>query len=256
MTNSLELWAVTLLSVTLLSILSFVGLLALSRKRSSLDALIPHLVALAAGTLLGSAMLHLLPRAIDELGSGLPLFLLLAGSFVLFFALEKFLWAHHHGEEEFADHNHGPKPVVAMNLIGDGLHNFMDGVMIAASFQVDIAVGAAATLAVAIHEIPQEIGDFGVLIHGGLSVRRALFLNFLSATMAILGAVVSLLAGSQSEMFVAYLLPVAAANFLYIAAADLIPELHRERGGRKALIQVALVVLGVLLMLAVRLLAE
>ena len=151
--------------------------------------------------------------------------------------------------------SHGPHPVVAMNLIGDGLHNFIDGVMIAASFQVDISVGLAATLAVAIHEIPQEIGDFGVLVKGGLTVRRALFLNFLSATMAILGAVLSLVIGSQFETFVAYLLPIAAANFLYIAAADLIPELHRERGRRKALIQVGLVVLGVLLMLGVRLAA-
>ena len=255
MTDPIELWAVTLSSVALLSLLSFVGLLALSRNRRGLDAAIPHLVALAAGSLLGTALLHVLPRAIDELGTGLPLFLLLTGSFVVFFALEKFLWAHHHGEEEFEEHDHGPKPVVLMNLIGDGLHNFVDGVMVAASFQVDISVGAAA-LAVAIHEIPQEIGDFGVLIHGGLSVKRALFLNFLSATMAILGAVVSLAVGAESQTFVAYLLPVAAANFLYIAAADLIPELHRERGGKKAVVQVALVVLGVLLMLGVKLLAE
>jgi zinc and cadmium transporter len=255
LTDPIELWVVTLSSVALLSLLSFVGLLALARNRSGLDALIPHLVALAAGSLLGTALLHVLPRAIDELGTGLPLFLLLTGSFVAFFALEKFLWTHHHGEE-LEEHDHGPKPVVLMNLIGDGLHNFVDGIMIAASFQVDLSVGAAATLAVAIHEIPQEIGDFGVLIHGGLSVKRALFLNFLSATMAILGAVVSLAVGAESQTFVAYLLPVAAANFLYIAAADLIPELHRERGGRKALIQVALVILGVLLMLAVRLLAE
>lgn len=256
MTDPIELWAVTLSSVALLSLLSFVGLLALSRNRRGLDALIPHLVALAAGSLLGTALLHVLPRAIDELGTGLPLFLLLTGSFVVFFALEKFLWAHHHGEEQFDGHGHGPKPVVLMNLIGDGLHNFVDGVMVAASFQVDLSVGAAATLAVAIHEIPQEIGDFGVLIHGGLSVKRALFLNFLSATMAILGAVVSLIVGAESQQFVAYLLPVAAANFLYIAAADLIPELHRERGAKKAVVQVALVVLGVLLMLGVKLLAE
>lgn len=255
MTETLQLWVVTLSSVAGLSILSFVGLLALSRRKSGLDALIPHMVALAAGSLLGSALLHLLPRAIEELGAELPLFLLLTGSFIVFFALEKFLWAHHHGEEEYSAESHSPHHVVAMNLIGDGLHNFVDGVMIAASFQVDVSVGLAATLAVAIHEIPQEIGDFGVLVNGGLTVRRALFLNFLSATMAILGAVLSLVIGSQSEMFVAYLLPIAAANFLYIAAADLIPELHRERGRRKALIQVGLVFLGVLLMLGVRLAA-
>ena len=248
-----RLWGITLASVALLSLLSFVGLFAVSRRKQALDKVIPHLVALAAGSLLGSAMLHLLPQAIEALGAGLPLFLLLTGSFLVFFALEKFLWAHQHGEEEYEEEPHGPQPVVAMNLIGDGLHNFVDGIMVAASFQVDIGVGAAAALAVAIHEIPQEIGDLAVLIHGGLTVRRALFLNFLSATMAILGAIVSLTIGLRSETFVAYILPVAAANFLYIAAADLIPELHRERGGKKAVIQVALVVLGVLLMLAVRL---
>ena len=126
MTDPIELWAVTLSSVALLSVLSFVGLLALSRNRTGLDALIPHLVALAAGSLLGTALLHVLPRAIDELGTGLPLFVLLTGSFVVFFALEKFLWTHHHGEEEFDEHDHGPKPVIVMNLIGDGLRDMLD----------------------------------------------------------------------------------------------------------------------------------
>ena len=275
-----ELWTYTLLSVLLVSVVSLVGLLALSQDAARLRRLQLYLVSLAAGSLLGGAFIHLLPEAVDRIGTGLPFSLYLLGGFFGFFVLEKFLWHHHHGTEhaespgephrahaaelEFGtagrDEEAGPEarthPIVTMVLFGDGVHNFLDGMVIAAAYLADPGVGLVTTLAVVLHEVPQEIGDFGVLLHGGLSVRKAILFNFLSATSAILGAVLVLWIGTEVRGLEAALLTVSAASFIYIAAADLIPELHRSREPRQALPQVLMIGLGLGLMVLVKVLRE
>lgn len=232
-----------LVSVLLVSAISLVGLLALSRRHDVLARRLPLLVSLAAGVLLGGAVLHLLPEAVEALGPSLWLPGLFLVGFLGFFVLERYLWFHHHGPASGAldpriPHRPGhglaedcpdPHPVVIMNLVGDGVHNLIDGMAIGAAYLVDPAAGLATTLAIALHEIPQEIGDFAVLVQGGLSVRRALLLNLASALVAVVGTVVALVVGGAVDGFSAALLPVTAGSFLYIAAADLIPEIHRHR---------------------------
>jgi zinc and cadmium transporter len=260
MANTPLLWAYTLLSVLLVSLVSLVGLFALSQDPGRLRRLQLYLVSLAAGSLLGGAVLHLLPEAVDRLGTGMPFSLYLLAGFFGFFLLEKLLWFHHHGtahagEEAGAGAEKGRRaahPVVAMILLGDGVHNFLDGMVIAAAYLVHPGVGLVTTLAVVLHEVPQEIGDFGILVHGGLSVRRAVFLNFLSATTSILGAVLTLWIGSRVEGLQGPLITITAASFIYIAAADLIPELHRTREPRQSLMQVLMIGLGLGLMIVAR----
>ena len=236
------------------------------------------MVSLAAGSLLGGAFIHLLPEAVERLGTG-PLFsVYLLGGFFGFFVLEKFLWHHHHGTEHaepvgerHREHAHaaeevigpvpeaGPEarthPVVTMVLLGDGVHNLLDGMVIAAAYLADPGVGVVATIAVLLHEVPQELGDFGVLVHGGLSPRRALLFNFLSGTAAILGAILVLWIGSRIAGLEAALITISAASFIYIAAADLIPELHRSREPKHALPQVLMIGLGLGLMALARAIA-
>ncbi len=272
-------WAYTLASVLVVSLVSLIGLLALSQDAARLRRFQLYLVSLAAGSLLGGAVLHLLPEAVDRLGTGLPFSLLLLGGFFGFFVLEKFLWHHHHGTEHAESagerhrvHSHDPMaerpvdeeagpearphPIVTMVLLGDGVHNFLDGMVIAAAYLADPTVGMVTTLAVVLHEVPQEIGDFGVLLHGGLSARQAVLFNFLSASTAILGAALVLLIGGRIQGLEAPLLTISAASFIYIAAADLIPELHRSREPRQALPQLLMITLGLGLMVLVHFLRE
>ena len=135
-----------------------------------------------------------------------------------------------------------------MNLIGDAVHNFIDGLIIVAGYLVSIPVGIATSLAVIFHEIPQEIGDFGVLIHGGYSKGKALFFNFIVSLTAVLGAIIALIMNNYFENITMFLLPFAAGGFIYIAGADLIPELHREVKIKKSLLQLVSIVLGIAVM--------
>ncbi len=256
------------ISVLIVSFISLVGLVTLSRDPVVLRRRLPILVSLAAGFLIGGATLHLLPEAIEELGTGLDLPLLFLAGFLSFFLLERYLWFHHHGvvsplENPDADPHrpgHGladecaqPHPVVIMNLVGDAAHNLIDGMVIGAAYLIDPATGLATTVAIALHEIPQEIGDFAVLVHGGLTVRRALVLNLASALVAVVGVAVALTVGQRVEGFSAALLPVTAGSFIYIAAVDLIPEIHRHRDRSRAAAQAIALFSGVGMMLLLRL---
>lgn len=238
-------WIYTLTSVTLVSLLSLIGVFTLLVKKELIKKISVILVGFAAGALFGDAFLHLLPEAFEKLGtdSQVPLFVL--GGILFFFILEKFLhWRHCHLPES-KEHHH---PLVTMNLVGDAVHNLIDGLIIGATYRVSLSVGLATTLAIILHEIPQEIGDFGVLIHGGLSAKKALFFNFLSALIAVFGSVFSLLIGSHAENCVILLLPLAAGGFIYIAGSDLIPELKHESDLMSSLKQLAAIVSGVVLM--------
>ena len=206
-----------------------------------------YLISFSAGALFGDAFIHLLPEVVESHGFSLIISLSILTGIVLFFILEKIIhWQHCHLPIT-EEHVH---PFAYMNLIGDALHNFIDGVIIAASYVVSIPAGIATTLAVALHEIPQEIGDFGVLIHGGFSRSKALVLNFISALAAVLGAVLALWAAAFVERIELFLVPIAVGGFIYIAGSDLIPELHKETILRRSILQVLAFLLGIGVMTA------
>ncbi|MFA7302553.1 MAG: ZIP family metal transporter [Candidatus Paceibacterota bacterium] len=237
----------TLTSVVLVSFISFVGVLTLVLKRDALNKSVFVLVSLAVGALLGDVFVHIIPEAYEALGDPTLISMLLIGGILIFFVLEKILHWHHHTKEHAEEH---PHPVGNMVLMGDGVHNFIDGLIIAASYLVSTEVGMATTIAVILHEIPQEIGNFGVLIHAGYSTTKALWYNFLSALTAVAGAVVALTLGSVTEQFALWLLPLTAGGFIYIALSDLIPELHKDQRVSQGVVQVAAIIIGVLTMTA------
>jgi zinc and cadmium transporter len=194
------------------------------------------------GGLFGDAFIHLLPESFQELGTNLSVSLYVISGILIFFVLEKFLrWRHCHIPTS-EEHMH---PLATINLVGDAVHNLIDGMLVGASYMVSLPIGIATTLAVIMHEIPQEVGDFGVLIHAGLSVKKALALNFLSALTAMLGVILAIVMGSEIEGFSLSLLPIAAGGFLYIAGSDLIPELHHEVKVSRSLLQFVMILLGV-----------
>ena len=216
-------------------------------KKEKLERMTLFLVSFAVGGLFGDAFIHLLPESYESLGIRLTTSLYIIAGILIFFILEKFIrWRHCHIP---ASDHHVP-PVVALNLIGDGVHNLIDGIIIGASFSASVPLGIATTLAVILHEIPQEIGDFGVLIHGGLTVKKALLFNFLSALTALAGVLISLLIGQYLKNYTLILIPITAGGFLYIAGSDLIPELHHGCDIKisTAVGQFAAIVLGILIM--------
>jgi zinc and cadmium transporter len=234
-----------LVSTFTISLLAFVGILTFILKEKWLNKLLLILVALSSGALIGGAFLHLLPEAIEELGAGLDVFLVLLLGFCLFFILEQFLhWQHQHRPA-----NQEIKPFSYLILVSDGVHNFVDGVVIAASFIISFPVGVSTTIAIALHEIPQELGDFGALVYGGLSKNRALVYNYLSAILAIAGGVIGYFASTIIESYTTYLLPFAAGNFIYIAAADLIPEIKHQESMRRSILHFCIFLVGIGIML-------
>ncbi len=224
-----------LTSVVIVSVVSFVGAVALALGPARVRGVVPFLVAISAGALLGDAFLHLLPEAAEQHGGfGGAVAWCTLGGVLFFFLVESVIHWHHHGDDmEAHAHGHGNVSSLAwMNLLGDGLHNFVDGILIAGTWMVSPEAGLATTVAVALHEIPQEFGDFGVLLHAGLPVKKALLLNAASASLAILGAALILVAGSELGIE-PYLGPIAAGGFIYVACADLVPELHKRARGRQ-----------------------
>lgn len=214
--------------------------------------LLPHLISLATGTLLGAAFLGLLPEALDSVardGAHWVTLSVLAG-LVFFFLLEKMvIWRHCH-EEHCEGHtdNPGAETHVAVGtliLVGDAIHNFVDGVLIAAAFLSDVRLGVVTSLAVAAHEIPQEVGDLAILLHSGYSRRRAFTYNVAVSFTTVAGALCAWVGLSQVEAALPYVLAVAASSFIYVAVADLIPGLHTRTELRDSVHQVSLMVLGI-----------
>ncbi len=230
-------------ATVIVSLISVVGVFTLSVKEKVLNKFLVVMVALAAGALLGGAFLHLVPEAIEEMAV-INVFLWLLGGFCVFFVLEKILWHHCHKTGKCDVHE-----FTYINLIGDGVHNFIDGLLIAAAFMINIPLGLVTTLAIIFHEVPQEIGDFGVLVYGGFSRKKALKFNFLSALTAILGALVGFALGGLVEGFVVALLPITAGGFAYIACSDLIPELHKEPDTKKSILSFIFFLVGIAIML-------
>ena len=234
-------WVSSFAAVLGISALSLVGSLTLVLRPGTLARILPTLIAFAAGALLGDAFLHLIPE-IAESDSGLDVTASfgLLGGMLLFFVLEKILhWHHAHVPSEEVLH-----PVATTNLIADALHNFIDGGIVAGAFLVSPELGVATAIAVALHEIPQELGDFGILIHAGLKARRALALNLLTALAALAGAAVTLLVAERAPGFDRLLLPITAGGFIYIASTDLFPELHKEPHAVRSLLQLGALLAG------------
>lgn len=244
----------SLLSVLLVSLVSLVGVFTLALNQKWLRRSLVFMVAFAAGALLGDALIHLLPEAVEELGFSLDVSLAVLAGIVIMFLVEKIIhWRHHHTNGEVGPHIHHAhthihtekQPFVWVNLVGDAVHNFIDGLVIGAAYLVSVPVGIATTLAVLFHEIPQEIGDFGVLVHGGFSSKEALILNLVTAGSAIVGVVLVFVIGEWITSISTWLIPFAAGAFIYIAGSDLIPELHKEVDWRKSFVQLFCFLIGI-----------
>ena len=229
-----------------IALIAFVGVFALSIKEKVLNKIVLFLVSLSAGALMGGAFIHLMPESIEKYGNGDILIVVLVG-FILFFIIEKVLhWRHcHKGKCDVHTFSY-------MNLVGDAIHNFIDGLIMAAAFITSIPLGITTTFAIAAHEIPQEIGDFGVLIYGGFEKKKAIILNFLVALTVIAGGIVGYFISSKINQATIFLLPFAAGGFIYIAATDLIPEIKKELNFKKYMVTLVIFILGILIMWTIK----
>ncbi len=271
-----------LISTFLISLIAFIGAVILFLKEEFLDKILLILVSFSAGALIGSAFLHLIPEAIEKAGAEDPailkIFLFLLFGFCAFFILENSIkWHHHHAKEHpeiYPDQSDSPQVVSGKQLdnringkayneaahfsylilISDCVHNFIDGLIIAGSFIISIPLGFVTVLAVALHEIPQEIGDFGILIYSGFKKSKALFLNFLSAATIIVGGIFGFFLSGIMGNSMIFLLPFAAGSFIYIACSDLIPEIKHKVNPRKSLIHFFVFLLGITVMFFLKLL--
>ncbi len=240
-----SIWINSLVSTIFVSLISITGIIFLTLKGGKLQGIVFILVSLAVGALLGNVFFHLLPESFESIGDKRLIAILVLSGILVFFVMEKFLhWHHGHNVEHIGHH---PRSYGYISLLADSLHNFTDGILIAAGWMAGPEIGIATTVSVIMHEIPQEISDFGILIHAGFTSRKALVLNFYAALAAVLGTVVTLLAGENIASFSNYVLPIAAGGFIYLAGTDLMPELNKDNSRRNALIQMAMILAGLAL---------
>ena len=235
----------------LISLGSLIGVFTLSIKEAWLQKILLTLVSLSSGAMLGGAFLHLMPEGLEQ-SDPLVFFSIMLGTLIVYLLIEKLLhWrhCHKHGGECHAHAHFG-----VMNLVGDGVHNFIDGLVIAATFMVSIPLGISTAFAMAMHEIPQEIGDFGVLLYSGFTRKKALLANFLTALLAVIGGIVGWALSYRVEHFSSILLPIAAGGFLYIALSDLLPEIRKGQSMKVFLLNLSFIIGGMLIMLAAKLL--
>ena len=246
-----------IVAVIIVSLLAFLGLFSFVIEQKKQKKFLIYFISLAAGALFGDVFIHLLPEIAKTSGFTFSVSLSLLGGVMVFFILEKIIHGqHYHGHDE-----HGKKskkeiqPVAYMSLIVSTTHNFLDGVVIASAFLINIPAGVATAIAVGLHEIPHEVGSFSILLHGGFSRTKALFVNFISALFALLGAFLALWLSGFALQIHDIILPIAAGGLLYIAGSDLIPELHKESEGFKAaVLQIVIFLFGIALMAALILL--
>ncbi len=238
----------TILSAVLIvSLISLVGVFFISLSKKKLNRIVNYLVAIASGALLGGAFIHILPEIME---AGPQMFLFVLFGILFFFLLEKIMYWRHCHDGECTVH-----AFTYLSLIGDAVHNFIDGIIISTAFLVSVPIGISATISIIFHEIPQEIGDFAVMIYGGFSKKKALMYNFLSGATALLGAIVGYFLSSITGI-IPILLALSAGGFIYIASSDLIPELHKTKKITASLIQFGLIIFGILVMLGLKLVFE
>ncbi|MBP7216587.1 MAG: ZIP family metal transporter [Candidatus Omnitrophica bacterium] len=239
-----------LLSTGAVSLISLVGVVTLAINDKLLQRILFGLIGFSAGALIGGAFLHILPEALEQASSTSVFGYLIVG-IVVFFLLERYFhWRHCH--EQHCDTH----AFTYLNLVGDGFHNFIDGMVIAASFVISVRLGIVTTIAIIMHEIPQELGDFGVLVYGGFSKQKALFFNFISALTAMVGAMVGYYLTDVAQGFSQIILPVTAGGFIYIATSDLIPEIHKESNLKRSSLAFLAFVVGIIFMALARMLFE
>ena len=233
-----------ILSTVLVSLLSLIGVFTLALNDKVLRKIVNFLVDLSIGVLLGVAFLDLLPEAVAKSGgTGANIFLYALAGFFLFFLIENLLhWRHCH-EKDCPAHN----TFAYINLLGDAVHNFTDGLIIGASFVASFGLGLASVIAVILHEIPNEFGNFGILIYAGFKKSKALFFNFITALTAVLGGIMGFYLSANINNFIVFLLPFAAGGFIYIAASDLIPETRKKEKLGRLMYSFGIAVLGFLL---------
>lgn len=236
----------TILATVVISLTGFIGFFTLSLNEKTLHRVLFVLVAYSAGTILGAALFDLLPEAVELVDEAL-VFPIIAGGFVFFLFLERVIyWYHGHGHE----YEHGEETVTKgfayLNLIGDFIHNFIDGMIIAAGFINGFVVGLTTAIAVLFHELPQEMGDYGILVYAGIERRRALILNFLAAVSVVVGGVFGSLFIASVEEFSGWMVAFSAGAFLFLSASELIPEMLEEDDRGRSVIQLAILVLGML----------
>jgi len=244
-------------SVFVVSLLSLVGVITLVFNPKLIKKSVLYLVSFAAGAMLATAFFDLIPEAMEK--NGFDVLSWVLGGIVLFLVAETFLYWYHchdetckvHKKSHNKKHQHHTMPVAYLNLFGDAIHNFLDGVIIAGAFLASIPLGIVASVAVIFHEIPQEIGDFGVLIYSGFGRFQALFYNFLCALTAVLGALLTYFFATTVQGLSDMLLPIAAGGFIYIATADLLPEMHRQTDFRKVAISLLCFFAGIAIIWAV-----
>jgi zinc and cadmium transporter len=238
--------AAILISTFIVSLISLIGVFTLAIKDDLLRKILFSLVGFSAGALIGSAFLHILPDVLEKTKSINIYYYLILG-IVIFFLMEKFFyWRHCHT----VDCN--VHAFTYLNLVGGSFHNFIDGLAIAASYTVSFNLGMITTLAIIFHEIPRELGDFGVLVYGGFSKTKALFYNFLSALAAMLGALSGYFIADVAKQFSFFILPLTAGGFIYISSSDLIPEIHKENDGKSSLAALIAFLSGILFMALAR----
>ncbi|MBP9798339.1 ZIP family metal transporter [Candidatus Woesebacteria bacterium] len=238
----------TLLSIItaniLISCISLIGLSILSVKTFASKKLSTFFVSFAAGVLLATSILNILPESLEHLPTQTALSWFMYGIIAAFLLERSLLWYHHHHED-----THDINPTSLLVLVGDAIHNLIDGLSIAAAFIVSPALGIATTIAIAAHEIPQEIADYSILRHCGMGNRRAILWNFVSALTAVIGGIIGFYIFRESFELLHYALAVTAGIFLYVSAADLIPELHHSHTSHSWLPQTVLFLAGVVLII-------
>ncbi len=240
-----------IVATSIVSIFSLAGIFSLSLKEETLHGILLFLVAFSAGSILGAAYFDLLPEAI-ELVEESKVFIYITLGFVLFFFLERFIyWYHGHPHEEDISTELGERTFTQgfayLNLIGDGIHNFVDGMIISTSFLIGFSVGLATTIAVIFHELPQEMGDYGILIFGGFNRKKALLLNFFVSLTVVVGGMATIFLIDIVEVLSGLLIAFSAGGFIYLAASELIPELYKEKSFWKSVIQFVIFILGIIL---------
>jgi zinc and cadmium transporter len=243
-----------LISALIVSSLGLLVFLALYLQDKILKKTLIYLVSFSAGGLMGGAFFHLLPESLEQTENPLILFVSLLVGFCLFFILEKFLrWHHcHEHNNECSQKMH----LGYLNLVGDAIHNLIDGIIIISAYVISVPLGIAATISIISHEIPQELGDFGVLLYSGISKKKAILLNFAIALIAVAGVIIGYLLIQYVEGIILFLLPAAAGGFIYIAATDLIPELQEEINAKSSVKHFIVFVLALIFMYLVKVLGE
>ncbi len=235
----------TVIATILVSLSSFIGIFTISLNEKTLHKVLTILVAYSAGTILGAALFDLLPEAVKLVDEAL-VYPIIAFGFVFFLLLERTIyWYHGHGHE-FKHKEDDIKGFAYLNLLGDFVHNFIDGMIIAASFTNSVTVGVSAAIAVVFHELPQEMGDYGILVYAGMERRKALILNFLASVSVVVGGVFGAFFIGTVESLEGYMVAFSAGAFIFLSASELIPEMQEENDRAKALIQLLMLILGML----------